>query len=375
MPFVRGTPWQWHGAGGAAFAGATNLLQGEMAPTPAARPGARARAFAPALWIAAAALALHVTATLGDWAWWRIEAWRAARAWTSIADRGRVPAAAASTPAPRARRSRIALRGSLACAGLAGAGRCAAAPRARGARIGGVARGRPQECDLRRRPLDARPATRGPRADPRARWASQSGRARPRSSPPRRPARGCASERRDGRPFAASRGIAAPRRAGGRRKRRTSGGSSPRFALLVVVMVGWLAVWQPLQQDLAALRAAAPAERGALAEGERMAAEIAALARADAVPPPPDAHAALERIAERTRPARRRRRRWTGGTSGRASRSTRCASTRWSRRSKSCSATRGCGSSKPRSPPASTRARCAPNWSSRAERAIVFVTP
>ena len=99
VPFVRGTPWQWHGAGVTAFAGATNLLQGEMAPTPAARPGARARAFAPALWIAAAALALHVTATLGDWTWWRIEAWRAARAWTSIATAAGIPAAAASTPA------------------------------------------------------------------------------------------------------------------------------------------------------------------------------------------------------------------------------------------------------------------------------------
>jgi hypothetical protein len=99
VPFVRGTPWQWHAAGPAAFAGATNLLQGEMAPTPAPRPGARARSFAPALWIAATALALHVTATVGDWAWWRIDAWRAARAWTAVATAAGIPAAAASTPA------------------------------------------------------------------------------------------------------------------------------------------------------------------------------------------------------------------------------------------------------------------------------------
>ena len=37
VPFVRGTPWQWHAAGADAFALATNLLQGEMAPIPAPR--------------------------------------------------------------------------------------------------------------------------------------------------------------------------------------------------------------------------------------------------------------------------------------------------------------------------------------------------
>ena len=51
-------------------------------------------------------------------------------------------------------------------------------------------------------------------------------------------------------------------------------------ALVVATTLGWLAVWQPVQKDLAALRAAVPAERAALAEGERMAGEIAALARA-----------------------------------------------------------------------------------------------
>ena len=98
VPFVRGTPWQWHAAGADAFARATNLLQGEMAPIPAPPRGARARSLMPALWIAVAALALHVTATLGDWAWWRIDAWRVARAWTAVATAAGVPAAAASTP-------------------------------------------------------------------------------------------------------------------------------------------------------------------------------------------------------------------------------------------------------------------------------------
>ena len=40
-------------------------------------------------------------------------------------------------------------------------------------------------------------------------------------------------------------------------------------ALVVAATLGWLALWQPLQKDLAALRAAIPAERAALAEGRR----------------------------------------------------------------------------------------------------------
>lgn len=98
VPFVRGEPWRWHAASPGAFARATNLLHGEMAPPPPRR-GARARSLVPALAIAAAALALHVAATLGDWAWWRLDAWRTARAWTEVAAAAGVPAAAASTPA------------------------------------------------------------------------------------------------------------------------------------------------------------------------------------------------------------------------------------------------------------------------------------
>lgn len=97
VPFVRGEPWRWHAASPAAFARATNLLHGEMAPTPPRR-GARARSFVPALAIAAAALALHVAATIGDWAWWRVDASRTAQAWAAVAATAGVPAAAASTP-------------------------------------------------------------------------------------------------------------------------------------------------------------------------------------------------------------------------------------------------------------------------------------
>mgnify|MGYP003376785503 CR=1 FL=1 len=67
-------------------------------------------------------------------------------------------------------------------------------------------------------------------------------------------------------------------------------------ALVVAATLGWLALWQPLQKDLAALRAAIPAERAALAEGRRIAGEIAALAGAAALPPAPEPQAAIERI-------------------------------------------------------------------------------
>ncbi len=99
VPFARGTPWRWQAAAPTAFAAATNLLQGEMAPTPPARAGARRRLFMPAVGIAAAALALHVGATVADWARWRIDAWRAARAWTAVATNAGVAKAAAATPA------------------------------------------------------------------------------------------------------------------------------------------------------------------------------------------------------------------------------------------------------------------------------------
>jgi type II secretion system protein L len=93
VAFVRGTPWQWHAAPSAAYARATNLLQGEFAATPPPRSGERLRLFAPALWIAAAALILHITATFGEWTWWRIDAWRTGRALASLA------AAAGANPA------------------------------------------------------------------------------------------------------------------------------------------------------------------------------------------------------------------------------------------------------------------------------------
>ena len=98
IAFVRGTPWSWHAAPAARFNDAVDLLQGEFALAPPRPSGSRARLFAPALWIAGAALTLHVAATVGEWAWWRVDAWRTAQTWRAVAATAGVPAADAESP-------------------------------------------------------------------------------------------------------------------------------------------------------------------------------------------------------------------------------------------------------------------------------------
>jgi type II secretory pathway component PulM len=72
------------------------------------------------------------------------------------------------------------------------------------------------------------------------------------------------------------------------------------FAAAVGVALAWLVVWQPVQRDLDALRGNAAAERAALAQGERTAAELAGLARTPPARPAADGTADLERVlAER----------------------------------------------------------------------------
>ena len=98
LPFVRGAAWRWTAAPAAAFAGAVDLLQGDFALAPPAAAGARRRLFVPALALAAAALAVHVVATIGEWTWLRIDTWRDTRAWSAIATGAGVAPEAASTP-------------------------------------------------------------------------------------------------------------------------------------------------------------------------------------------------------------------------------------------------------------------------------------
>jgi len=82
--FRAGTPWRWEEAPPAAFARAQDLLQAGAQAR--AEPAADvARAFTPALTLAALALGLHVVAAAGSWAWWRVELSRIERTLITIA--------------------------------------------------------------------------------------------------------------------------------------------------------------------------------------------------------------------------------------------------------------------------------------------------
>ncbi|MCC6195890.1 MAG: hypothetical protein IT518_15630 [Burkholderiales bacterium] len=82
--FARTPAWRWD-QDGSALAAAGDLLQGEFSRTPRTAPVSAAGRFRWALGIAAAALALHVAGTLGQWAWLRYETWQTARSIVSTA--------------------------------------------------------------------------------------------------------------------------------------------------------------------------------------------------------------------------------------------------------------------------------------------------
>ena len=109
MDFVAGTPWRWAAAAPATYARAIDLLAGRFVPEARATASHTARLFRPALWIAGIALAFHVAATLGQWAWLRWQVYAAERELTALA-RAAVPGyaeggkAEASPPVALARR-------------------------------------------------------------------------------------------------------------------------------------------------------------------------------------------------------------------------------------------------------------------------------
>jgi general secretion pathway protein L len=83
--FVARPAWRWAERPPDAFLTATDLRQGDLAPAAATRAPARSRLWRPALAISVAALALHVGATIAEWAWLRIDAARDADAWRALA--------------------------------------------------------------------------------------------------------------------------------------------------------------------------------------------------------------------------------------------------------------------------------------------------
>ncbi len=98
VAFRAGTPWRWEEATPAAFAQAQDLLLAGAQRTTTPSPPF-ARAFTPALAIAALALALHVVATTGSWAWRRIELARVEHALVPLAQQAGANDASLGDPA------------------------------------------------------------------------------------------------------------------------------------------------------------------------------------------------------------------------------------------------------------------------------------
>ena len=83
--FERAQPWRWPQAPPEAFSAAPDLLQGEFARTLASTTRGIMRLFRPALLLVAAAIMVHVVATLGQWAWLKADLWRTQRALAALA--------------------------------------------------------------------------------------------------------------------------------------------------------------------------------------------------------------------------------------------------------------------------------------------------
>jgi len=84
VPFARTAAWQWD-QDGAAIATAPDLLQGEFSREARRVPQTARHRFRWAVGLAAAAMLIHVVATLAQWSFLRLDSWRTARAIVTIA--------------------------------------------------------------------------------------------------------------------------------------------------------------------------------------------------------------------------------------------------------------------------------------------------
>jgi hypothetical protein len=83
--FVTTPPWRWEAGGSAAFAAATDVRQGEFARAALSATRVSARWFRWAAILAALAIGLHVTATIGEWISLRVDTWRVRSALNDVA--------------------------------------------------------------------------------------------------------------------------------------------------------------------------------------------------------------------------------------------------------------------------------------------------
>lgn len=83
-PFVRTAPWRWD-QDGAAIAAAPDLLQGAFSRETRRVTQTATHRFRWAVGLAAAAILIHVVATLAQWSWLRFDSWRTTRAIVAVA--------------------------------------------------------------------------------------------------------------------------------------------------------------------------------------------------------------------------------------------------------------------------------------------------
>ena len=83
-PFARTAAWRWD-QDGAGIAAAPDLLQGEFSRETRRVPQTATRRFRWAIGLAAAAILIHVVATLAQWSWLRLDSWRTGRAIVALA--------------------------------------------------------------------------------------------------------------------------------------------------------------------------------------------------------------------------------------------------------------------------------------------------
>ncbi len=254
-----------------------------------------ARLFAPALVLAAAALVIHVAATVGEWASLRYQAWGAEREWIAIAaDAGVTPDAAATPAAARVALARryASLRHSQGLPApddalplLARATPALAALPAGAVKSASYADG---HWTLDLAPPDA---TTIADLDDRLRVAGV-------------PALVAIVGHRDSRPVRRavmatsfdSLRVPAPVASWLATKSPAERRIAATVLLLVVIALLWTALWQPLTRDVAALRIAQAGSDATLVDARRMVKEIGGLARTPPMDAPSDARAALERI-------------------------------------------------------------------------------
>jgi len=110
IEFTAGTPWRWSAVSPAAFGAAIDLQTGPFGAVPTAPRIDPWRVLRPALWIAALAVAIHVTASVGHWLSLQWQSAQLQREIATLANASAPDEAASAPPAAAIARRDAALR-------------------------------------------------------------------------------------------------------------------------------------------------------------------------------------------------------------------------------------------------------------------------